>query len=91
MERSVEELGRPHGFLRSQRSIARREADEALKGKPGPGENVWRLNGERGEMTGRRPEPRRQGRPKILGESDQPIVLGERESRLQGEGADGNP
>jgi hypothetical protein len=46
MERSVEELGRPHGFLRSQRQIARREADEALKGKPGPRENAWRLNGE---------------------------------------------
>jgi len=44
MERSVEELGRPHEFLRSQRQIARREADEALKGKPGPRENAWRLN-----------------------------------------------
>ena len=47
VERSVEELGRPHGFLHSQRSIARRQADEALKGKPGPRENVWHLNGER--------------------------------------------
>lgn len=91
MERSVEELGRPHGFLLSQRSIARRDADEALKGKPGPRENAWRLNVERREMTGRRPEPRRQGRPKILGESDQPIVLREWESRSHGEGADGNP
>jgi hypothetical protein len=44
MERSVEELGRPYGFLRSPRPIARREADEALKGKPGPRENAWRLN-----------------------------------------------
>lgn len=91
MERSVEELGRPHGFLLSQKQLARHEADEALKGKPGPRENAWRLNAERGEMTGRRPEPRRQGRPKILGESDQPIVLRERESRSHGEGADGNP
>ena len=46
MERSVEELGRPYGFLHSQRLIARRQADEALKGKPGPRENVWRLNEE---------------------------------------------
>jgi hypothetical protein len=46
MERSVEELGRPHGFLLSQKSIARRKADEALKGKPGSRENAWRLNGE---------------------------------------------
>ena len=46
MERSVEELGRPHGFLHSQRSIARRQADEALKGKPGPREKAWRLNEE---------------------------------------------
>jgi hypothetical protein len=46
MERSVEELGRPHEFLRSQRQIARREVDEALKGKPGHRENAWRLNEE---------------------------------------------
>ena len=91
MERSVEELGRPHRFLRSQRQIARREADEALKGKPGHRENVWRLNVDRRETTGRRPEPRRQGGPMILGKSDQLIVLRERESRLHGEGADGNP
>ena len=44
MERSVEELGRPHGFLRSQKQHARREADEALKGKPRHRENAWRLN-----------------------------------------------
>ncbi len=43
------------------------------------------------ETTGRRPEPRRQGEPKILGESDQLIVLRERESRSHGEGADSNP
>jgi hypothetical protein len=43
------------------------------------------------ERTGRRPELRRQGKPKILGESDQLIVLRERESRLHGEGADSNP
>ena len=46
MERSVEELGRPHGFLHSQSSTARRQADEALKGKPGPREKAWRLNEE---------------------------------------------
>ena len=46
---------------------------------------------DRQEMTGRRPEPRRQGDPKILGESEQLIVLGERESRSHGEGADSNP
>jgi len=46
---------------------------------------------DRREMTGRRPEPKRQGGPRILGESDQPIVLRERESRSHGEGADGNP
>jgi hypothetical protein len=91
MERGVEELGRPRGLLGSPRQTARRKAGEALKGKPGPGENAWCLNVERREMTGRRPEPRRQGRPKILGESDQPIVLRERESRSHGEGADGNP
>ena len=44
MERSVEERGRPHGFLLSQTQLARHEADEALKGKPGPRENAWCLN-----------------------------------------------
>ena len=91
MERSVEELGRPHGFLRSQAQLARPKTDEAPKGKPGNRENALSLNEVARETTGRRPEPRRQGGPKILGESDQPIVLRERESRLQGEGADGNP
>lgn len=91
MERSVEELGRPHGFLRSPTQLARLRADEALKGKPGNRENAFGLNEKRGERIGRRPEPRRQGRPKVPGESDQPIVLRERESRSHGEGADGNP
>jgi len=49
------------------------------------------LNDRGCERTGRRPEPKRQGGPKVLGESDQPIVLRERESRSHGEGADGNP
>src|SRR5436305_6464577 len=60
------------------------------RGNPDPETKAWRLNGEAREMTGRRPEPRRQGRPKILGKSDQPVVLRERESRSHGEGADGN-
>jgi hypothetical protein len=45
MERSVEELGRPHGFLRSP--PARYKADEAPKGKPGNREKAWSLNGRR--------------------------------------------
>jgi hypothetical protein len=61
------------------------------RGNPDPEMKAWRLNGGTREMTGRRPEPRRQGRPKILGKSDQPVVLRERESRSHGEGADGNP
>lgn len=40
MERCVEELGRPHGFLHSQIRTAGRETGEALKGKPGPREKV---------------------------------------------------
>jgi hypothetical protein len=31
-------------ILHSQRSNAGRKAGEALKGKPGPRENAWRLN-----------------------------------------------
>jgi len=46
MERSVEELGRPQGFLHSQIRTAGRETGEALKGKPGPREKAWRLNEE---------------------------------------------
>jgi hypothetical protein len=43
MERSVEELGRPHGFLRSQAQLARHKADEAPQGKPGNRENALSL------------------------------------------------
>jgi hypothetical protein len=39
--------------------------------------------------TGRWHRPKRTGPPMALEESDQPVVLGGRESRLQGEGADG--
>ena len=61
------------------------------RGNPDPETKAWRLNGGVRERTGRRPEPRRQGGPKILGKSDQLVVLGERESRSHGEGADGSP
>jgi len=34
MERSVEELGRPHGFLRSRNGLARQTDHVPRKGKP---------------------------------------------------------
>ena len=86
---SRQELERPCRFLEkgaTRRWYASRESHGRGNPETGYGETL----GMACELlTGRLVRPK-EGEPMVYRESDQPIVLGGRESRPQGEGADGD-